>query len=94
MAHRKLNIIGGKLRELRMKRGYTLARLAAKCGVLGWDVSGGTLAKIETRQRSAYDSELFILKKALGVDAGDLFPERLDRVSLSECLHKPSRRIG
>jgi transcriptional regulator with XRE-family HTH domain len=92
MSQRQLNIVGQKLRELRSKRGYTLARLAAKCAILGWDVTGGTLAKIETRQRSAYDCELFILKKALGAQTDELFPDRMDRDSLIECLNKPARR--
>jgi transcriptional regulator with XRE-family HTH domain len=92
MTQRRLNIIGEKLRALRLKRGYTLARLAAKCGILGWDVTGGTLAKIETRQRSAYDCELFVLKKALGVQTDELFPERIDKNLLIECLNKPARR--
>jgi len=92
MSERQLNIVGQKLRELRLKRGYTLARLAAKCSILGWDVTGGTLAKIETRQRSAYDCELFILKKALGAQTDDLFPDRIDKTLLVACLNKPSRR--
>lgn len=92
MASRQLNIVGLKLRELRLRRGFTLARLAAKCGILGWDVSGGTLAKIETRQRSAYDCELFILKKALSAQTDDFFPDRIDKSLLVECLNKPSRR--
>ena len=92
MSQRQLNIVGQKLRELRLKRGYTLARLAAKCGILGWDVTGGTLAKIETRQRSAYDCELFILKKALAAQTDDLFPDRIDKTLLIGCLNKPSRR--
>ena len=92
MSQRQLNIVGQRLRELRLKRGYTLARLAAKCGILGWDVTGGTLAKIETRQRSAYDCELFILKKALGAQTDDLFPDRIEKTLLIGCLNKPSRR--
>jgi transcriptional regulator with XRE-family HTH domain len=92
MSQRQLNIVGQKLRELRSKRGYTLARLAAKCAILGWDVTGGTLAKIETRQRSAYDCELFVLKKALGAQTDELFPDRINRDSLIECLNKPARR--
>jgi transcriptional regulator with XRE-family HTH domain len=89
---RKLNIIGKKLRQLRQDRGISLAQLAAKCGVLGWDVSGGTLAKIETQQRSAYDCELLILGKVLNADIKELFPEKVERIILSECLNKPVRK--
>jgi transcriptional regulator with XRE-family HTH domain len=89
---RKLNIIGKQLRKLRRDRGISLARLAAKCGVLGWDVSGGTLAKIETQQRSAYDCELLVLGKALRADITDLFPQNVERAVLRECLNKPVRK--
>ncbi len=92
MAQRRLNIVGKKLKELRLKRRYTLAQLAAKCAVMGWDVTGGTLAKIEARQRSAFDCELFILKKALGIQVNDFFPEKPDKELLAECLNKPARR--
>ncbi len=89
---RKLNIIGRKLRQLRQDRGISLASLAAKCGVLGWDVSGGTLAKIETQQRSAYDCELLILGRALRAELREIFPEKVERAVLTECLNKPVRR--
>lgn len=89
---RRLNIVGKKLRKLRMDRGLSLTRLAAKCGVLGWDVSGGTLAKIETQQRSAYDCELLILSRVLGTEIKALYPDKVDGGLLSECLNKPVRK--
>lgn len=88
---RKLNIIGKRLRKLRQERGLSLAQLAAKCGVMGWDVTGGTIAKIEAQQRSAYDSELLILSKALHTEIKDLYPERVDNHTLIESLNKPAR---
>jgi len=47
--------------------------LAAKCGVLGWDISRGTLAKIEAQVRKVTDTELVLLAKALKVKVGELF---------------------
>jgi transcriptional regulator with XRE-family HTH domain len=92
MSARKLNIIGPKLKKLRSDRGLTLADLASKCQLLGWDVSGGTLAKIESCQRSAFDSEMFILKKALKAATDDLFPAKIEKEVLHLCLNKPARR--
>jgi transcriptional regulator with XRE-family HTH domain len=89
---RKLNVIGAKLRSLRMEKGLTQEQLAAKCGVLGWDVSTGTLAKIETHLRSAFDCELVILARALRVEVGELIPSKFNRISLLECLNKPVRK--
>jgi len=92
MSARRLNIIGPRLKTLRSDRALTLADLASKCQLLGWDVSGGTLAKIEAGQRSAFDSELFILKKALKAATDDLFPARIEKEVLQRCLNKPARR--
>jgi transcriptional regulator with XRE-family HTH domain len=88
---RKLNVIGTKLRQLRMESGLTLEQLAAKCGISGWDVSGNTLAKIEVHLRSAFDCELIILAKALRVSVNDFIPSKLNKASLLECLNKPVR---
>ena len=48
--------------------------LAAKCGLLGWDLSRSTLAKIEAQVRCINDQELLVLSKALKVTVNDLFP--------------------
>src|SRR5262245_61692988 len=41
------NIVGPQIRALRVERGLTQPMLAAKCHLLGWDLSRKTLAKIE-----------------------------------------------
>ncbi len=89
---RKLNVIGTRLRDLRLQKGLTQDQLAAKCGVLGWDISAGTLAKVETHLRSAFDCELIVLARALRVSVGDLIPTRFNRIWLWECLNKPARK--
>jgi transcriptional regulator with XRE-family HTH domain len=68
------NIIGGEVRKLRLGKNISQEELAAKCCVLGWDLSRGTLAKIEARVRCVTDRELFILAKALHSETNDLFP--------------------
>jgi transcriptional regulator with XRE-family HTH domain len=77
MKRRKLNVVGTTLRARRMERGLTQTQLAAKCSVLGWDVSPGMLAKVETHLRSVYDAELLIFAKALNVPLASLYPDRL-----------------
>lgn len=47
--------------------------LVARLNLLGWDLSRGTLAKIEARIRWIADFEVVQLAKALGVAPGDLF---------------------
>lgn len=89
---RELNVIGKKLRKLRKEKKFKLSELEAKCGVLGWDVTGNTLAKIESMQRSVFDCELIILSKVLGIQICDLYPAKVNDVKLRECLNKPARR--
>jgi transcriptional regulator with XRE-family HTH domain len=54
----------------------TQDQLAAKCGVVGWDISRGTLSKIEAGLRCVTDAEVQFLSKALGVSINDLFTTR------------------
>ena len=41
------NVVGAQVRKLRYQKGMTQEMLAARCGVLGWDLSRSTLSKIE-----------------------------------------------
>lgn len=68
------NIVGPRIRALRREKGLTQAMLAARCGVLGWDVGENTVTKIETRIRCVVDAELLCLAKALDVGLSDLLP--------------------
>ena len=68
------NIVGPQIRKLRYQQGVTQEAFAARCGVLGWDLSRATLSKIEARLRCVTDAELEILAKALKVDIAALFP--------------------
>jgi transcriptional regulator with XRE-family HTH domain len=69
-----LNVIGPILRKLRQQKGLTQDQVAAKCQIRGFDLTRGTLAKIESQVRAVSDHEIPFL--ALGVDAkiADLFP--------------------
>lgn len=52
--------------------------LAARCNVIGWDISRGTLAKIEAKVRRVTDIEVALLAKALRVPVNFLFPVSSD----------------
>lgn len=67
------NIVGKRVGQLRKSLGWNQEQLAAKCGVLGWDISRGTLAKIEAQVRKVTDTELVLLAKALKVSVSELF---------------------
>jgi transcriptional regulator with XRE-family HTH domain len=91
MKRRRLNVIGATLRRLRLERELTQAQLAAKCSVLGWDVTAGTIAKVETHLRSVYDAELLVFARALRVPLATILPDTKPS-ELRQCLNKPVRR--
>lgn len=68
------NIVGPKVRQLRNEARLSQADLAARCGVLGWDLSRETMAKIESQIRWVADFELVCLAAALRVDVNALLP--------------------
>ena len=69
----QLNIIGPNIRSIREHLNLTQDELAARCNLLGWSISRGTLAKIESRVRKVSDIECAILAKALKAKPSDLF---------------------
>ena len=68
------NIVGPQVRKLRYQQGITQESLAARCGVLGWDISRATLSKIEAQLRCVTDAELETLAKALRVEIAAMYP--------------------
>ena len=40
-----MNIVGPAVKEIREEKGLTQEVLAARCNLLGWDISRSTLAK-------------------------------------------------
>lgn len=75
-----LNIIGPRIREFRERCGLTQDQMAAKCQILGFDLTRGTLAKIESRVRAVSDHEIPYLAKALNCSISSLFPSALHPV--------------
>ena len=69
------NVVGAQIRQLRTAANLTQDAMAARCGVAGWDVSRGTLAKIEAEVRCVNDAELFLLARVLKCDLTALFPK-------------------
>ncbi len=68
----KLNIAGNRISKLRTAAGLTQEQLAARCQSFGWDVTRGTLAKIESGVRRLNDAEVAVIAKCLKVDVAGL----------------------
>jgi transcriptional regulator with XRE-family HTH domain len=81
-----LNLVGPKVRELRVLKALTQEALTAKLQVEGWDVSRESLAKLESQFRRVPDCELLFLAKVLGVEIRELFPSKIDLKKLDPAL--------
>lgn len=68
-----MNIIGPNVKRIREAQGLTQEDLTARCNLIKWDISRGTLAKIESQVRRITDEEVLLLAKALKVDINALF---------------------
>lgn len=68
-----MNIVGPQVRALREAQNLTQEAFAAKCHLIGWSISRGTLAKIESQVRRVTDEEITFLADALKVDVNCLF---------------------
>lgn len=73
-AKHTLNIAGPLIRKLRSKEGITQDMLAARCNILGLNISRSTIAKIEMQIRCCTDQELVVLAQALKIKMRDFFP--------------------
>jgi hypothetical protein len=71
----------------------TQAMLAARCGMLGWDIGENTITKIETNIRCVVDAELLCLAKVLDVQPDAFFPsaERTKSVVQKHFSERPSK---
>ncbi len=74
------NVVGPQVRKARYHLKMTQAVLAARCNVLGWDISRGTLAKIEAQVRCVSDAELAVLARAIGCKLEALYPANFESV--------------
>jgi transcriptional regulator with XRE-family HTH domain len=74
MTKKPQNIIGPQIRKLRYQQKLTQELFAARCSVLGLELSRATLSKIEAQLRCVTDVELVVLAKALKVEAAVLLP--------------------
>lgn len=72
-----MNAIGHKIKKHREQQDLTQEELAARCNVVGWDISRSTLAKIEAKVRRITDIEIIQIAKALRVPISELFDSEL-----------------
>ena len=68
-----MNMVGGRIRELRIERKLSQRALSDKLETMAIYVCRGSISRIEDKQRTVTDIELYGLAKALDVSVGSLF---------------------
>lgn len=67
------NMVGGQVRKLRIERGWSQQMLSNKLETLAIYICRGSISRIEDRQRTVTDIELYGLAEILGVSIKNLF---------------------
>jgi transcriptional regulator with XRE-family HTH domain len=90
-----MNLVGPQVRRLRVQQRLSQPQLAARCQVVGYELSRESLAKIESRLRGVTDAEVVCLAQALRVPFAILYPSEKELIeALKPFLGKPRRRPG
>ena len=71
-----MNVVGPQVRQLRETHNMTQEDLTARCNIVGFNISRGTLAKIESQVRQVTDKEAALLAKALKVPVDVLYKQK------------------
>ena len=68
-----MNLLGPRIKALREEQRLTQGELVTRGHLIGWDISRGTLAKIEAQVRRITDDEVPLIAQALKVDIEELY---------------------
>ena len=71
----QMNMIGCNLRRLRIERGWSQQKLSNELEMLAIYVCRGSISRIEDKQRTVTDIELYGFSRVLGVPIEELFEE-------------------
>ena len=72
----EMNLIGDKVKSLRIKKGMSQQLLSDKLEMLAIYICRGSISRIEDKQRTVTDIELYGIAKVLGVPVEALFKQR------------------
>lgn len=76
------NMVGSKIRKLRMEQKMSQQTLSDRLETMAIYICRGSISRIEDKQRTVTDIELYGLAKVLGVSIEDLFEEKEASVEL------------
>ena len=69
----QMNLIGDKLRTFRTEKGWSQQTVSNKLEMLAIYVCRGSISRIEDKQRTVTDIELYGLSQVFGVPVSDFF---------------------
>ena len=69
------NIVGKKIRGLRIERGYSQRDLVRECELLGYPISQNMISGIENGKRRVTDMELLAFMEVFRVPSASLLEE-------------------
>lgn len=69
---KEMNLIGSNLRKLRSERNMSQQALSNKLEMMAIYICRGSISRIEDKQRTVTDIELYGIAKVLGVPITDL----------------------
>jgi len=69
----QMNLIGDKLRLFRTEKGWSQQTVSDKLEMLAIYVCRGSISRIEDKQRTVTDIELYGLSQVFGVPVSDFF---------------------
>lgn len=70
---KEMNMIGNKLKALRIEKGLSQQALSNKLETMAIYICRGSISRIEDKQRTVTDIELYGLSKVLGVSIDSLY---------------------
>jgi transcriptional regulator with XRE-family HTH domain len=79
-----INIFTGAWQHgIRVLRGWSQEKLAAKLQLRGWNITRDSIASLELQRRRVPDCELLFLARTFGVKTDDLFPKSISLQKIS-----------
>ena len=73
-----MNMVGANVRKYRIAKNMSQQTLSNKLEMMAIYICRGSISRIEEKQRTVTDIELYGIAKVLGVTIADLFEERTD----------------
>lgn len=71
-----MNMVGGNVRKFRLAKNMSQQMLSNKLEMMAIYICRGSISRIEDKQRTVTDIELYGIAKVLGVTVADLYEEK------------------